>query len=49
MLKYEFYAILLEPYLWVYRRKKEEQKKKKDQAKILGKHNSRTKLSFKLG
>lgn len=31
------------------RRKKEEEKKKKDQAKILGKHKSRSKLSFKLG
>lgn len=33
----------------VSRRKKEEQKRKKDQAKILGKHGARTKLSFKLG
>ena len=31
------------------RRKKEEQKRKKDQAKILGKHGARTKLSFRLG
>ena len=33
----------------LHRRKKEEQKRKKDQAKILGKHGARTKLSFKLG